>query len=421
MSAPLSDAEKPTLLVAAPLLYHPGCGNGGGVLCFELLRRLAGAARVHLVAFSGGATADAPALEALREFAASVTPVPRPVRRVGGLGSALIQLVTAVPREAADHASAEMRSALARVAAQVRPDVLVLQFAQMAQYVDALPGVPVAIDTQDVYAVSRYREWRLAGGGLLRRLWRGHTWWAWALHERRCFGSAQLLVALSDTDLGVLRAYVPEVPAMLSTAAWDLVARGTAWRSNRAPVALFAGNFGHGPNADGLRWMLDAVWPRVRERLPRAELHLAGIQLPAGLASDPARGVVVRGFVPDLGAALAAANVSIVPYRFGGGIKIKAVESMAHGCPLVTTPIGAEGLGGRDGEHMRIADGAEAFADSLAEVLASTPLQERLSQGGQALVAESFSWAGKVESLLAALRALRPVPGSARLVREVAA
>ncbi len=397
------------LLVAAPLLYHPRCGNGGGVLCFELLRRLAGRAEVHLVAFGGAPGEDEqPALAALRTVAHAVHVVPRPVPAVRGLASMLLQLASGVPRERRDLHSSAMHRRLAEVAAAARVDCVLLQFPHMAQYAPAVAGLPVVVDVQDACLVSRYREWRssqAAGHSRWRQWQRLHSWWAWGRHELRDYAQAQRLMALSDTDLGVLRAFLPQVPAFLSPVAWEAAGPAAAAPRHGGPVLLM-GNFAHAPNADGLRWLLAEVWPRVRAQCPQARLQLAGQHLPAGLADDPSIGLQVLGFVDEVQPLLAGAAVALVPYRFGGGIKIKALEAMSQGCPVVATRVGSEGLGAVDGVHLRVADTAEAFAAAVAGLLAAPALREQLARQALALVAERFSWAHKVERLLLELRGL---------------
>jgi hypothetical protein len=407
---PATDTMAPLrLLIAAPMLYHPRCGNGGGVLCFELLRHLETEAEVHFVAFGGAPDEDdGAALKALRAVAHSVHVVPRPLPRARGFASMLLQLASGVPRELRDLRSEPMRRRLAEVAATAAVDCVVLQFPHMAQYAAALSARPVVVDVQDACIVSRYREWRSsqAAGQSWGRQWqRLHSWWAWGRHELRDYASAHRLMALSDTDLGVLRAFLPQVPAFLSPVAWETVSSTALAPRSGGPVLLM-GNFAHAPNADGLRWLLGEVWPRVRAQCPQARLQLAGRHLPTGLVDNPSIGLEVLGFVDDVQPLLAGAAVSLVPYRFGGGIKIKALEAMAQGCPVVATRVGSEGLGAVDAVHLRVADEPEDFAAAVVGLLQSPGLREQLAKQALALVSERFSWSRKVDQLMLELQGL---------------
>ncbi len=387
------------ILVVSPLPYHRACGNGGGVFCDEVLRRLAPHCDIHFLSFAQDATAEDAARADRAQAARSVTFVRWQPRHHSRALAWLHQLATLTPREASGHNQPAMHAALAAACRTHQPQLVLLQFPHMAQYVTSVPGVPVVIDVQDACMVSRYREWRATrGGGMLRRCKLLHSWAAWVRYEMAAYGRAQRLMALSDTDAGVLRAYVPGVPTFVSPVAWDVVLppAGAAFSQQ----VVFVGNFTHAPNRDGLEWLLAEVWPRVRGRCPQACLALAGPHLPPGPRSEAAAGVQRLGFVADAGALLAGAAVSVVPYRFGGGIKIKTLESMARGCAVVATTVGSEGLGVQDGVHLCIADGAEAFADAIADLLSSPERRNRLAQAGQALVAANFSWDAKINALL---------------------
>ncbi len=107
----------------------------------------------------------------------------------------------------------------------------------------------------------------------------------------------------------------------------------------------FIGNFRHAPNADAVQWLV-RLWPHVRSRLPDATLHVYGAYPGAqhmGLHS-PRQGIHVHGHVPDIGAPLRKHRVMFAPLRFGAGVKGKVLDAWAHGMPVVTTPIGAEGV-----------------------------------------------------------------------------
>ena len=397
------------LMVAAPMLYHPACGNGGGVLCFELLRRLAFDNEVHFLAFGRPGAGEETAMQALREVVRSVTVVPTPKtklpRFLSGWTSTLVQLLSGLPREVRDLRSVEFRHALQALAARTKADAVMLQFPHLAQYVDAVPGVPCVIDVQDAAGVSRFREWRSASSNLLRKTLRGHAWWCWARYELRHYKRASSLMLLSESDHGVMRAFLPQVPAFLSPVAWTVPPLSAATRDSRC--VLFMGNFSHAPNLDGLHWLLNDIWPLVRRQCPQAVLHVAGKNLPAGFVSDVDSGVIDLGFVPEVAPLLHRAAISLVPYRFGGGIKIKAIESMAHGCAVVATRVGSEGLQAQDGVHLLEADGAGHFAAAIVELLGKPERRAAIALAGRELVAERFSWDSKLEALLREIRALR--------------
>jgi GT2 family glycosyltransferase/glycosyltransferase involved in cell wall biosynthesis len=134
---------------------------------------------------------------------------------------------------------------------------------------------------------------------------------------------------------------------------------------------LFVAGFGHPPNEDGASWFVDHVLPLVRRQAPGVRLWLVGSNPTARvrrLAQDP--GILVTGYVSDADLArhYAQARVAVVPLRFGAGVKGKMIEALQNGVPAVTTPVGAQGLGGLAGQVPVTAD-ASAFADAVLRLL----------------------------------------------------
>ncbi len=151
--------------------------------------------------------------------------------------------------------------------------------------------------------------------------------------------------------------------------------------------AIFVANFAYEPNRNGLRFLLDEVFPRVWAELPDARLALVGAGLEQPPSDDPR--VEALGFVEDLGAVYARASCGVVPLLQGGGSPLKFVEALAYGLPIVATPRAAAGLEVIDGEHCLIASGGEAFASALVRVLRDG--MPELGRRGRELAVERYS------------------------------
>jgi hypothetical protein len=173
-------------------------------------------------------------------------------------------------------------------------------------------------------------------------------------------------------------------------------------------LLMVAGDYG--PNRDGLAWFLAEVWPRLRAGEPGLQFDIVGRVGPAmGLSSDEAQGLCIHGVVPDLAAAYARADLCINPVSCGGGLKIKTVEALAHGRPLVTTSHGARGLEAQAGSAFAVADSPADFAATVLRLAADVSARERLGQAARQLAASQFGEAACHAPLLQALRSLRPV------------
>jgi glycosyltransferase involved in cell wall biosynthesis len=148
---------------------------------------------------------------------------------------------------------------------------------------------------------------------------------------------------------------------------------------------LFVGNLDYYPNGDAVRWFAREVLPALQERAP-ASFRVVVV----GNGDTPPK-LEHAGAVADVGPCYAAADVAIVPLRAGGGTRIKILEAFAHGVPVVSTPIGAEGLEAAGGEHLLLGGDAEAFARGCAELMASPELRRGLAERALRLVRDSYS------------------------------
>lgn len=169
------------------------------------------------------------------------------------------------------------------------------------------------------------------------------------------------------------------------------------------------GTLHYPPNADGIRWFAREVFPLIRRQEPAATLTIIGKNPPADLSHLQVQNpgvITVTGYIPDLVPYLEAAALMVVPVRAGGGMRVRILEALARGMPVVTTTIGLEGIAARHGEEVLVADSAEEFARQVTTLLADSELQARLARQGRLLAEARYDW----QVVLAAMDAIyRPV------------
>jgi polysaccharide biosynthesis protein PslH len=153
---------------------------------------------------------------------------------------------------------------------------------------------------------------------------------------------------------------------------------------------VFSGNLEYHPNVQAIRWFRSEIWPRVRDRV---EWRLIGRN------PEAVREIVVGdsrirlvGPVDDAVAAIAEAKVCIVPLLSGSGTRFKILEAWAAARAVVSTTLGAEGLGARSGEHLVIADSPVEFANAILQLLDDSGLRDKLGKAGRALYLDRYTW-----------------------------
>jgi glycosyltransferase involved in cell wall biosynthesis len=161
--------------------------------------------------------------------------------------------------------------------------------------------------------------------------------------------------------------------------------------SDRADL-VFVGSFRHPPNVDAARWLVEEIWPIVRQALPSVRLHLVGADAPESvLALEQHQGVELRGHVPDLESLLDQMRISVAPLRYGAGIKGKINQSLARGLPTVASSCAVEGMFLIDGQDVLRADSAQAFSDAIVRLYDDQQLWQSLRAGGLENTQRHFS------------------------------
>jgi glycosyltransferase involved in cell wall biosynthesis len=163
---------------------------------------------------------------------------------------------------------------------------------------------------------------------------------------------------------------------------------------------LFFGHLDYQPNATGLLQFVERGWPRVVAGWPHAELRVVGQGASAalGAAVRNVPGVTVVGFVDDLSDELAGSRAVIAPIRFGGGTRLKVLEALAAGRPVVGTSLAVERIGFEHGRHGLVAEADDGLGHAITELLRDHALATRQGSAGREL-ARSFRWATVLESV----------------------
>jgi glycosyltransferase involved in cell wall biosynthesis len=174
---------------------------------------------------------------------------------------------------------------------------------------------------------------------------------------------------------------------------------------------VFIGNYNHPPNEDAVLFFVEAVLPKIRQRLPDLRLYLVGSHMKERLKALASEAIEVVGWIDEVEPFFAQRRVFVSYLRYGAGMKGKLGQAMAAGLPVVSTTMGAEGMGMVDGETALIADDPDSFADAVCRLYSDAALWEKLVTQGQAYIEQTYGETAARQKLTALLASWpRPAP-----------
>ena len=372
--------------------------NGSRIRAYHLLRQLA---KRHEVCVVTGVQEDvagsvAPGVAELSAFCKSIVPVPwqwHDPNRTGSTG-AVRALLSPIPRTILETPNPELVNAIAKELSTIPDAVLVLELAMDAYLPQVWGNVPLVIDQVEVSGAERALH---QAKGVKARLQTELTYRKAMSYWQQRFSRYAAITAVSEDEAIAVRKFVgterpPVVVVPNGVSVTDYTARPF---SQAVPGRLiYNGALTYGPNRDAVRWFVRDILPLVAQAVPDAHLVVTGrynSSEAADLCQNPR--VQLTGFLPDLRPTLSEARVCVVPLLSGGGTRLKILEAWAAGLPVVSTKVGAAGLGATDGTHLLLSDDAKGFAEKVITLLTDDRKAETITINAREYAESRFDWA----------------------------
>lgn len=365
--------------------------NGSKIRIYNLLRHLSQQYEVTLLSFAEPGEATPEQIEHLRGFCARVEAVAKPVYQPGAL-KALLGYFSPLPRSLIDVYSEEMAGKVRALNSQHPVDVFVVSQLQTIRYLDVLPGVPAVMEEAEVtvfydkVAHSTGRASRFRSQLTLTKL--ENT-------LKKLLQRGVAFTVVSESERQYLRRFAP------AGARIEVVPNGVDTTANQPDAGaqpepnslIYSGAVTYNANLDAVEYFVHDVLPLVRQRVPQAHLTVTGGTGNIDVSELAAQsGVTFSGYLPSVADKVRQSWVMVAPLRIGGGTRLKILEAMALGTPVISTSKGAEGLNTRPGEDILLADDPQQLADAVCRLLADPALRAKLAAGGRTLVEREYDW-----------------------------
>jgi glycosyltransferase involved in cell wall biosynthesis len=290
--------------------------------------------------------------------------------------------------------SPAMRELVRRLCRERDFDLLHATQLNMAQYVRDIPGIPKILDQENAVSVVVKRLYRLEGLGI-RKFLALLEWRRLRSYEAEACRSFDLVLTVTEEDRRALeeltggRGNFAVVPIGVDCEEVRPIPRRPDARS-----IISVGTMFWPPNADGVLWFAERVYPLIKAEMPGVGFYVVGARPPGEVVrlgeEDPS--IEVTGYVEDIVPYLRESAVMVVPLRAGGGMRVKILDAFARGIPVVSTSIGCEGIAATPGEEILVADDPADFAGAVVEVMRDKQLARRLSERGRQLVEARYDW-----------------------------
>jgi glycosyltransferase involved in cell wall biosynthesis len=361
--------------------------NGAKLRAAHLIEELSRRHEISLLTFAEPGEAQEADLDKLRSICANVRVVPgNPHKPHGGLSWR--GLFGQMPRSYAQTYNPRMASYVVDAAA--RADAMVAFQIGTAVYFDRLQHVPLVFDEADASVI---RDGQSPQPGNALKQWRRRmTWRKYAAYTKHLITAASKTTVVSEAErkcLGEAGCDTSRIAIVPNGVARDYL---TFDEPKRPGTLIYPGSLTYAPNFDAAEYFLNDIFPQVRAARPDASMTITGSYSGVPIQRLPPAKVILTGLVPDIRPLVARSEVCVVPLRLGGGTRLKILEAMALGTPVVSTSKGAEGLDVTHGEHIMIADDPATFARYVIELLANPERARQLAASARSLVSWRYTW-----------------------------
>jgi sugar transferase (PEP-CTERM/EpsH1 system associated) len=373
------------ILVVAPEIPYPPTG-GSLMRTYQFTKRLAARHGVTLLTYSGPGTADRSA--ALAAIGIDVRTVPYPVS-AGKRMSQLAAVFSARSYRSTMYHRPAMQRIIEALLDEIAFDAVLLESSLMGRF--DFRETPVVLDEHNLEYEMPERAARTERSPIRKGFayleQRKLKQEAKSLWQRvsRCVTTSERerMVVCRETRTGTT-ATVPN--------GVDLEYFQPGVGPLDAGSIVFTGRISYRPNTDAICYFVQEILPLIHASRPDVRLTVVGMDVPPAVERLAGPRVAITGTVPDVRPYLRQAAAVVVPIRFGGGTRLKVLEALAMGKPLVSTSIGCEGIDVVPGQHLLIGDSAADFAAAVLNLLAHPELGVMLGKRGRALVEERYGW-----------------------------
>ncbi len=295
------------------------------------------------------------------------------------------------PRFLIDTFSPELAAKVAEAIKREKYDLVIASEIDMAPYAESLNGTALLFEGPEISSYLDGLDQSPINPLLLRKQ---ATWWKLAGYLKKLLPVFQGWAVVSEQERRNLMRISPEFSkARVIPNGADLDRKPSRPVTPRPDRLIYAGSLTYQANFDAVSYFISEIFPLILAKHPKVQFYVTGSTDKVDLRLLPySPNLILTGHLADISAAVAESWMSVVPLRKGSGTRLKILESLSLGTPVVSTSKGCEGLELVSGSHILTGDNPAAFADQVNRVLESEDLRSQLSQLGRQRVQQKYDW-----------------------------
>lgn len=365
--------------------------NGSKLRIYNLLRNLSREYRVTLLSFAEPDEATSDQIHHMRDYCDRVEAVAKPHYHPGAL-KATLGYLSRWPRSLVDVYSHEMERLINAISTADHVDVVMAFEFQCMRYLELMPHTPAILEEVET---TQFHDRLDQASGTASRLRAQMTLSKFEAALRQLLERGVAFTVVSESEQQRIQQFAPEGAAIhIVPNGVDTVANYPKPDVQTQPYQLiYTGAVTYQPNYEAVHHFITDTWPLIQARTPEAHFLVTGGTGSVDIRELAARpNVTFTGYLPSVADVVRESTAMVVSLKSGGGTRLKILEAMALGTPVISTSKGAEGIDYQDGHNILIADTPQQMADAAQRVFTDAALRASLSKAGRELVEAKYDW-----------------------------
>lgn len=375
------------ILQITPVFPYPP-ESGTRVELFNSIKYLSNKHSITLLSFAEEIKENDIAV--LKPYCADIVVIPNNIQ--DSFGGLLKNLFTAIPYNISKYISKSMVEAVRKQTRSKSFDLVRIDGLHIAYYKNFIKDIPAVLREHNVESLIMQRFYK----NQLNPLIKAYAYLQWKKlyrYEIEITRRFDKCIMITEVDRELLHSMASEAKTEIVTAGVDMeYFKPDATLKRQPHQIVFTGEMAWRPNIDAVTWFCEAIFPSILEEIPDSKFYIVGRNVTPAVKKLANENVVVTGRVEDVRPYVHSSTVFVVPLRVGGGMRLKILEAMAMGIPVVSTSIGCEGIKVENKKNILIADNAVDYAVMVIRMMKGEFDIEELVKRGFELIHSNYSW-----------------------------